>query len=112
MEQNYRIFVDGEEFDFQQCIEEGHIVITPKGLKFNDDIIVHRSSGLVDKKSNEIFEQDILVDARGTKYRVEYYAGTFFIGEVNGERGCMPWALHGLKFGKRIDNMQICQKNR
>lgn len=111
MEQNYKIFLNGERVDFSECLEQGYITITSKGLKFCDKITVCRSSGLVDKDLNEIFEQDLLVDTRGIKYRVEYYAGTFFISELNGERGCMPWALHGLKFGKRIDNMQICQKN-
>lgn len=112
MEQNYKIFLNGKRVDFLECLKQGYITATSKGLKFSDKIIVYRSSGLVDKDLNEIFEEDILVDARGTRYRVEYYAGTFFISEVSGERGCMPWALHGLKFGKRIDNMQICQKNR
>ena len=112
MEQNYKIFLNGEAVDFHKGVEQGYILITPKGLRFSDEITVYRSSGLVDKNLNEIFEQDILEDMRGQKYLVEYYAGTFFIGEINGEHGCMPWALHGLKFGKRIDNMKICKKNK
>lgn len=107
MEQNYKLFLNGEIIDFQKCFEQGYIEITPKGLKFSDKITVCRSSGLVDVNYNEIFEWDILLDTKGEKYLVEYYTGTFFISKIAQEQGCMPWALHGLKSGNRIDNMEV-----
>ena len=109
MKINYKLALNGQQITFQDAMKKGYIKLTPNGLEFGESIEVHRSTELVDHNTEEIFENDVLIDAQNRRYLVEYIAGTFFIKEMDGGHGCIPSALTGLKFGNRIDGLKICK---
>mgnify|MGYP000958286344 CR=1 FL=1 len=107
MELHYKLFFDNNIITFEEALSLNYITITTNGIKVNNNIKICKSTELLDYNDNEIFENDILVDKNNNKYVVNYMTGTFFICEVNGDKGCIPLALSGLKIKNKIDSMQI-----
>lgn len=109
MEFNYKIVFNGHIIPFDMAVKNNYISLTSDGFLANDSIKIYQSSGLYDVNYHEIFENDILRSENGKRYIVEKRSGTFFFRERNNEKGCIPLALWGIKFGNRIDTMQIDQ---
>lgn len=111
MKLNFKVFAEGKSLLFQDAVKKGLLNVTSHGMEWSEEVTVCESTGLVDKNGEEIYEQDLLVDADGRTYIVERLLGTFFIKDCNDSKGCIPVAMTGLKLGNRIDTLVVTAKS-
>lgn len=107
MEFHYKIIVKGNLIPFDIAVKKKYIILSSNGFQGNVGVQIYESSGLIDVNNNEIYENDVLKSENGKRYIIEKLSGTFFFREVDNNKGCIPLALSGIKFGNKIDCMQI-----
>lgn len=107
---NFKIVKNGEQISLRDAIKEKYVSITDEGIcNTSENIKIFKSTGLYDYNSKEIFENDILIDNKGRKYKVVNISGTFCIKGIGKNKDFEPFALNGLKLNDRVDSLEIIQ---
>jgi hypothetical protein len=108
MKYHFKILCNDVLIPFDEAVQNKYIILTPEGFIIQDCCVkIYIFSGLYDANNNEIYENDLLKDDNGKEYIVNYLLGTFFIKEMNGNKGCIPYTLSSIKFGNKIDSMYL-----
>lgn len=107
MAYSFKVLYNNDFIPFDVAIERNYVVLTSYGFYANEGVEVLEYTGLLDGHNNKIFDKDILRSENGERYIIKKTLGTFYFSDINKNKGCLPIALNGLKFGNKIDGLYI-----